>query len=88
MAALSCFVAEDFVEHTRAYFILYLILIRSFYIEISSILFLKWNSQMGHRKIASKPPSKLDIVFGFGRGGTVVLYFVCLVFVLFMKEHL
>lgn len=43
---------------------------------------------MGHRKIASKPPSKLDIVFGFGRGGTVVLYFVCLVFVLFMKEHL
>lgn len=42
---------------------------------------------MGPRKIASKPPSKLDIVFGFG-GGVVVLYFVCLVFVLFMKEHL
>lgn len=80
MAALSCFVAEDFVEHTKAYFILYLILIRSFCIEISSILFLKWNSQMGHRKIASKPPSKLDIVFGLGG-----LLLFCILFVWFLS---
>lgn len=33
---------------------------------------------MGHRKIASKPPSKLDIVFGFVCGGCC-----CFVFCLF-----